>query len=69
VVNETAFVVPGDLSHNVAHDSFLRDFQTNQSNIISGDMSLLSKIGGAYDSKSHMLMAKHYGAALKSECA
>ena len=68
IINQTAFVGPADTTTVTAggpsgacHESFLRDYQTNQSNTVLGDVSLLSKIGGA-ESKSHLKVA-HYGTA------
>lgn len=45
--------------HQVHHDSLMiREMQTNQSNTILGDLSLLSKFGGGggADSKGQMMV-------------
>ena len=68
IINQTAFVGPADTTvvtasghhHNACHESFLRDYQTNQSNTVIHDVSLLSKIGT--ESKGHLNVA-HYGTA------
>ena len=60
-INQTAMLASDS---NLGHDSILmRDYQTNQSNTILGDISLLSKIGG--DSKGQIMVMPNlnYGGA------